>query len=133
MDYPQQIFHLAIPTHDLEKSTEYYVTQLGCRLARTYSDRITLDFFSHQLVCHLAPDSIELKPKMYPRHFGMTLRDRNDFDAIYERAKRNKLIFFQERFERFPKTEDAHESFFLQDPSNNLIEFKYYYDPKKMY
>ncbi len=28
----------------------------GCKLARRYADRITLDFFGDQLVCHLAEE-----------------------------------------------------------------------------
>ena len=47
------VFHLAIPTHDLDAAQEFYVTKLGCKLARRYDDRITLDFFGDQVVCHL--------------------------------------------------------------------------------
>ena len=46
-------FHLAIPTHDLDEAQDFYVTRLGCKLARRYPDRITLDFFGDQVVCHL--------------------------------------------------------------------------------
>jgi uncharacterized protein len=52
-------FHLAIPCKNLDEAFDFYVTQLGCKLARRYADRITLDFFGDQLVCHLAPDKIE--------------------------------------------------------------------------
>ena len=47
------VFHLAIPTHDLDAAQDFYVTRLGCKLARRYADRITLDFFGDQVVCHL--------------------------------------------------------------------------------
>ena len=47
------VFHLAIPVHDLDAAQHFYVTLLGCKLARRYPDRITLDFFGDQLVCHL--------------------------------------------------------------------------------
>ena len=47
------VFHLAIPVHDLEAAEHFYVELLGCKLARRYPDRITLDFFGDQLVCHL--------------------------------------------------------------------------------
>jgi uncharacterized protein len=48
------VFHLAIPVHDLDAAQHFYVDLLGCKLARRYPDRITLDFFGDQLVCHLA-------------------------------------------------------------------------------
>ena len=47
-------FHLAIPAYHLEETEDFYVRQLGCKLARRYPDRITLDFFGDQLVCHLS-------------------------------------------------------------------------------
>ena len=30
------VFHLAIPTHDLDAAQDFYVTMLGCKLARRY-------------------------------------------------------------------------------------------------
>ena len=57
----RDVFHLAIPVYDLDESQEFYVGALGCKLARRYADRITLDFFGDQLVCHLV-DPPEQKP-----------------------------------------------------------------------
>ena len=39
------IFHLAIPTHNLQAAKLFYTEVLDCRIAREYHDRITLDFF----------------------------------------------------------------------------------------
>ena len=47
------VFHVAIPVHDLDAAQQFYVSMLGCKLARRYPDRITVDFFGDQLVCHL--------------------------------------------------------------------------------
>ena len=49
-------FHLAIPVHDLDEARRFYVEQLGCHLARSYPDRITIDFFGDQVVCHLSDE-----------------------------------------------------------------------------
>src|SRR5271169_2603855 len=54
------VFHLAIPVHDLDAAQHFYVSMLGCKLARRYPDRITLDFFGDQLVCHLAKRDAEV-------------------------------------------------------------------------
>ena len=54
-------FHLAIPARDLDDAEAFYVKLLGCKLARRYADRITLDFFGDQLVCHLS-DRIDEDP-----------------------------------------------------------------------
>jgi extradiol dioxygenase family protein len=127
------VFHLAIPCRDLDEAASFYVDRLGCRLARRYDDRITLDFFGDQVVCHLAPDAIDEEPRMYPRHFGVTFRRKEAFDAVLERAREANLEFFEPPFVRFGGLREEHETFFLKDPSNNLIEFKHYRDPGCMY
>ena len=127
------VFHLAIPCGDLDEAQAFYVDRLGCRLARRYDDRITLDFFGDQVVCHLAPDKIDTEPEMYPRHFGVTFRRREDFDAVLERARAAKLPFFAEPFVRFEGRPESPRSFMLRDPSNTLLEFKFYANASMMY
>lgn len=129
------VFHLAIPVHDLDEAQRFYVTMLGCKLARRYPDRITLDFFGDQLVCHLTeteppePGSLEL----YPRHFGVTFRDPADFQALYDCAVIRKIQFFRDVSVRFEAMAEEHRTFVLADPSGNLLEFKHYRDPRMMY
>jgi extradiol dioxygenase family protein len=126
-------FHLAIPARDLEETEGFYVAGLGCHLARRYPDRITLDFFGDQLVCHLS-DKWERDPaSLYPRHFGITFRRREDFDDLVLLARIRALTFFQTVQSRFEGLVEEHLTFVLKDPSNNLIEFKHYRDPRMMY
>ena len=129
----ENVFHLAIPCACLDSAAKFYTEQLGCRLARRYDDRITLNFFGDQIVCHLSPDKIDQEPKMYPRHFGVTFRHRQAFDETIERARAHGLRFFAEPFVRFEGERAEHVTFFLVDPSNNLLEFEYYLDPEMMY
>jgi extradiol dioxygenase family protein len=126
------VFHLAIPARDLDEAEAFYVKVLGCKLARRYGDRITLDFFGDQLVCHLS-DRIDEDPTMYPRHFGITFRHREEFDAMIRLAHVRGAEFFQEPQQRFEGMVEEHATFVLRDPSNNLIEFKHYLDPRMMY
>jgi extradiol dioxygenase family protein len=126
------VFHLAIPCRDLDEAFDFYVTKLGCKLARRYADRITLDFFGDQVVCHRS-EKYDREPQMYPRHFGITFREQREFDALLALARQRELPFFQELFARFEGRAEEHQTFFLVDPSNNLLEFKYYHDPRMMY
>lgn len=125
-------FHLAIPARDLDEAMDFYVTKLGCKLARRYADRITLDFFGDQVVCHLS-DKIDPHPHMYPRHFGITFKHKQDFDRLLHLAQKREIPFFHEPSRRFPDLVEEHWTFLLIDPSNNLLEFKYYLDPRMMY
>jgi extradiol dioxygenase family protein len=126
------VFHLAIPAKNLDEAFDFYVRKLGCKLARRYDDRITLDFFGDQLVCHHSSD-IAAVPKEYPHHFGVTFRERRDFDNLLHLAFQRGLPFFREPFTRFEGLVEEHLTFFLVDPSNNLLEFKWYPDDRMMY
>ena len=126
------VFHLAIPARDLDEAQDFYVTRLGCHLARRYDDRITLDFFGDQVVCHLS-DQVDEDPQMYPRHFGVTFRNRPDFDAVLHCAEERDIPFFSPCRPRFEGRVEEHLTFVLRDPSGNLIEFKHYRDPRMMY
>jgi uncharacterized protein len=126
-------FHLAIPCKNLDEAFDFYVTQLGCKLARRYADRITLDFFGDQLVCHLAPDKIEQHPQVYPRHFGITFHKRQEYDDLLRLLQIRKFSFFSGPALRFADTVEEHSTLCLLDPSNNVLEFKHYRDPRMMY
>ncbi|MDT8859891.1 VOC family protein [Alkalihalobacillus sp. MEB130] len=127
-----KLFHLAIPCKELDETVEFY-EKLGCQLARRYDDRVTFNFFGDQVVCHLSPDHIDQSPKMYPRHFGITLTNKEEFHKLLDLAKENQLPFFQEPTTRFKGKQEEHILFFLIDPANNLLEFKYYHDVSMVY
>ncbi len=126
-------FHLAIPARDLDEAQDFYVTKLGCHLARRYEDRITIDFFGDQVVCHLSERWDAGPLHLYPRHFGITFRFREDFDALVFLAETRQLEIFAPCQPRFKDLVEEHLTFVLADPSGNLIEFKHYRDPRMMY
>jgi extradiol dioxygenase family protein len=132
---PGDVFHLAVPVYDLDEAQHFYVALLGCKLARRYEDRITLDFFGDQLVCHLtdAPERPAEPLDLYPRHFGVTFRRAEDFDALHELAVVRKVPFFRDVATRFEGRAEVHRTFVLRDPSDNLVEFKHYRDARMMY
>ena len=127
------IFHLAIPVRDLLEAERFYAGFLGCLVARRYDDRITLEFFGDQVVCHLNPEGTARAPQLYPRHFGVTFRKLEDFDALHRLALTRPEYIFRDRFMRFEGHREEHLSLCLIDPSNNVLEFKHYRDPEMMY
>jgi extradiol dioxygenase family protein len=132
MRYSGDVFHLAVPVRDLDEAQEFYVTKLGCKLARRYDDRITLDFFGDQLVCHLS-EAWDRELRLYPRHFGVTFRHKADFDRLLCLVENRDVACYQEVRSRFEGKVEEHLTVVLVDPSNNLIEFKHYRDPRMMY
>lgn len=124
--------HIAIPTYDLDVAVDYYVGGLGAKLARRYPDRVTFDFFGDQLVCHLCED-VPAEPNPYPRHFGVSFARSEDFDRLLRLVELRKLPTLNKAGVRFEGTAEEHRQIFLTDPSNNVLEFKCYDDPRLLY
>ncbi|MBB5894130.1 VOC family protein [Kutzneria kofuensis] len=132
MRNPYDACHIAVPARDLDEALEYYVFGLGAKLARRYDDRITLDFFGDQLVCHLCED-VPDEAVAYPRHFGVSFAQAEDFDRLVRLVEHRKLRVLSGPSIRFEGTAEQHRTLFLADPSNNVIEFKNYDDPRMQY
>src|SRR5574338_252233 len=122
----EHIFHIAIPAKDLKDSMEFYskFSSVG-----RHSDQYSIvNFFNHQVVLHLSDETPE-EPKMYPRHFGLVFKSEKDFYSMYGLVLSQGIKPWREMFVRYAETDSEHSSFFLCDPSNNLIEFKFYKNP----
>lgn len=127
------IFHLAVPSHNLTLTKEFYTTAFCAKIGREYNDYVIFNFFGHQLVTHLKPECVSSEVSMYPRHFGIIFENRNDFDHVYASCKQANAPFFEDLFERYQNQPGWHFSFFVADPSNNLIELKYYVNSSDIY
>ncbi|HNC84584.1 MAG TPA: VOC family protein [Nitrospira sp.] len=120
------LFHLAFPVHDLAAAKQFYVEGLGCALGRESPTAVTFGLAGHQLVAHLSEDELDRQKGIYPRHFGLVLTREEEWQALADRAEAQHLTFYQQPRRRFPGTRIEHRTFFLEDPSGNLLEFKYY-------
>ncbi len=122
----QVLFHLAFPVHDFKLAKAFYLDQLGCKLGRETEQALIIEFASHQLVAHKVSSLLEEQPGIYPRHFGLIFLDKKEFTDFIQRLNEKKITYEIPLKVRFPDTRLEHQSFFLKDPSNNLLEFKYY-------
>ncbi len=119
------IFHLAFPVTDLNAAKKFYVEGLGCTLGRESDSALILGLAGNQIVAHLTKEPVAQKG-IYPRHFGLVFTNETDWQALADRAKAKGLKFYQEPRHRFPGQRTEHRTFFLEDPSSNLLEFKHY-------
>jgi len=120
------LFHLAFPIHDVAAAKRFYVEGLGCTLGRESSHAVTFGLADHQLVAHVVDERQSEQKGIYPRHFGLIFLSKSQWQELADRAKTKELTFFQQPRLRFPGTRIEHHTFFLQDPSQNLLEFKHY-------
>ena len=119
------IFHLAFPIENIADTKRFYVDGLGCTIGRQTANSMILNLYGHQLVAHVT-EQIPLQVGIYPRHFGIVFPTLEDWQGLYDRATTAGLKFHQSAKHRFVGAITEHRTFFLADPFNNLMEFKYY-------
>ncbi len=122
----QSLFHLAFPIQDVDETLRFYVDGLGCTVGRRSNQAVTLGLGGHHLVGHLVTEAPPPQKGVYPRHFGLVFLSLQEWQAMVDRAKAKGLSFYQQPRVRFPGTRIEHRTFFLEDPSHNLLEFKQY-------
>jgi extradiol dioxygenase family protein len=120
------IFHLSFPVRDIASTKEFYVLGLGCKIGRQSAVAMMLDFHGNQLVAHVTDKPGPPQLNIYPRHFGLVFEREEEWNAWRDRAQKKRLEFFREPHRRFAGTPLEHLSFFLKDPSDNILEFKFY-------
>ncbi|RMG17248.1 MAG: glyoxalase [Deltaproteobacteria bacterium] len=119
-------FHLAFPVHDLDAAERFYVEGLGCTRGRRSEGSLILNFFGHQIVAHRV-DAPPAPPRsIYPRHFGLVFDEAAAYERLVERIQARGIPFYRGPGRRFVGQPMEHRHFFLEDPSHNLLEFKYY-------
>lgn len=121
------LFHLAFPVHDLALAKDFYHHKLGFSLGRESETALILEFGGHQIVAHKVDAIQPLQEGIYPRHFGLIFLEQNEFNEFLLRMYKQQVPIEIPLKTRFKNTRIEHQSFFLKDPSNNLLEFKYYH------
>jgi extradiol dioxygenase family protein len=127
------LFHLAFPIADVAQAKAFYGEGLGCKVGRENAKSVILNLCGHQLVAHLTDEPLTRQQGVYPRHFGIVFTDVADWETLLERAQRQGLKFYQLPKQRFVGTPLEHQTFFLEDPFYNLLEFKFYRHPEAIF
>ena len=120
------LFHVAFPMKNIEETKRFYVDGLGCALGRESKVALTLNLKGHQIVAQMTSELLEKPHSIYPRHFGLVLTTKEEWQVILDQAKDKKLSFFKEPRTRYAGSPLEHHTFFLEDPAHNLLEFKHY-------
>lgn len=120
------LFHLAFPVTNLAQTKAFYIDGLGCEAGREGPASLILSLYGHQLVAHVTQDEMPPQRGIYPRHFGLVFTQAADWEALIERAQQQQLTFYQNPKVRFLDSALEHRTAFLQDPFDNLLEFKFY-------
>lgn len=133
-------FHLAFPVHDLEAAREFYGELLGCPEGRSADEWIDFDFFGHQIVAHLVPDSAKTGDPgnsvdghdVPVPHFGVVL-SMSDWQEVADKLTAAGTDFVIEPYIRFKGQAGEQATMFFRDPSGNAIEMKAFKDLSQLF
>lgn len=133
-DLQQNVFHLALPVVDLEKSRKFYQDVLGLEQKRSSFNWIDFDFFGHQLSLHLVnspssrPEGTAIDGDQVPaRHYGLVVSEQG-WNLLRDRLREHEQAFLIGPKIRFQGKEGEQGTFFVADPDGNYLEFKYFSD-----
>ena len=133
------IFHLAYTVRDLESTRKFYGDLLGCQEGRSTENWVDFDFFGNQLSLHIGQTIKDLESdskvdnvEVPLPHFGCVL----DWDLFHNLADKLKLagiVFIIEPTIRFEGMPGEQATMFLEDYSQNALEFKSFRNPNEVF
>ena len=133
------IFHLAYTVRDLESSRKFYGDLLGCQEGRSTESWVDFDFFGNQLSLHIGQTIQELESdsrvdnvEVPLPHFGCVL-DWDLFHNLAEKLKLAGIVFIIEPTIRFEGMPAEQSTMFLEDYSQNALEFKSFRNPNEVF
>ena len=123
-------FHLAFPIFDIDKTIKWYTEILGCTIGRQDSKWVDFNFYNHQISGHLIDrKNISFETNIVDghnipiRHFGIILEPDIWID-LSEKLIKYKIEFVIKPNTRFRGEKGEQSTFFIKDPSENVLEFK---------
>ena len=133
------IFHLAYTVRDLESSRKFYGDLLGCQEGRSTESWVDFDFFGNQLSLHIGQTIKQLESdskvdnvEVPLPHFGCVL-DWDLFHNLAEKLKLAGIVIIIEPTIRFEGMPAEQATMFLEDYSQNALEFKSFRNPNEVF
>ncbi len=127
-------FHLAFPVNDLKLAKAFYLEVFDCEIGRESLNWVDFNFFGHQIVAHLAPKECNILKTnkvdgddIPSRHFGVIL-PWHEWEMICKRVYEKKIKFYIKPKIRFKGEKGEQGTFFIIDPSGNVLEIKSFKD-----
>ena len=124
-------FHISLPCKSIEATKDFYLNTVGVPDGRSSLKWVDVNLYGHQITFIESGDfkfnymNYNFEGAIIPSfHFGVIL-DQKEWNTQYEKFKKMDLL-------HIPKTNflvnqtGEHQSFFLKDPNEYVIEFKNY-------
>ena len=139
MDKNLRPFHLAFPVLNINETIQWYTKILGCKVGRQDKRWVDFNFYGHQISAHLVDQKIKFKntnkvdgDNIPCRHFGIIL-DQIEWNKLSKKLILKKIDFILEPNTRFKGKVGEQSTFFIKDPSDNVLEFKSFKNDKMIF
>ena len=133
------VFHLAYTVNDLDSTRRFYGDLLGCQEGRSTESWVDFDFFGNQLSLHIGQTIKELESdsrvdnvEVPLPHFGCVI-DWDLFHNLADKLKSAGIVFIIEPTIRFEGMPGEQATMFLEDYSQNALEFKSFRNPNEVF
>ncbi|HIF36016.1 MAG: VOC family protein [Candidatus Pseudothioglobus sp.] len=133
------VFHLAYTVNDLDSTRRFYGDLLGCQEGRSTESWVDFDFFGNQLSLHIGQTIKELESdsrvdnvEVPLPHFGCVI-DWDLFHNLADKLKSAGILFIIEPTIRFEGMPGEQATMFLEDYSQNALEFKSFRNPNEVF
>lgn len=131
-------FHVAIVVHDLNEARKFYGGVLGCPEGRSSDMWVDFNLYGHQFVCHTGPESRAKMSGLSVRnlvdgdnvpvpHYGVVLAW-EEWEKLVARLTDARVNFLLAPRIRFAGKPGEQGTFFVADPTGNVLEFKGFRD-----
>lgn len=132
-------FHLAMPVTDLTETMDFYTQNFECTLGRQAERWVDVNFYGHQLSFHLTDQYSEpraINPvdgdSIRILHYGVIL-DKITWQSLSVHLAKSGVHFVLNPKIRFAGEAGEQGTFFINDPSGNTLEFKYFDDKRDIF
>ncbi|MDH3693598.1 MAG: glyoxalase [Gammaproteobacteria bacterium] len=115
---------------DLHVAKHFYIELLGATIGRENGKWLDILLWGHQITLHNCPNEVLSPEQQGTRHFGIVL-PWDEWENNIERIRAAGHSFLLEPKILKQGTPQEQAKFYLQDPSNNVIEIKAYRDFNK--
>ena len=132
-------FHLAFPVYNINITVQWYTSMLNCSIGRKSERWVDFNFFGHQISAHLIDQELTQDKtnivdghNIPARHFGIIL-EMKQWKILVNQLNKKNIKYLIEPNIRFKGEKGEQATFFIKDPSNNVLEFKAFINDNQIF
>ena len=132
-------FHLAFPVYNINITVQWYTSMLNCLIGRKSDRWVDFNFFGHQISAHLIDQELTQDKtnivdghNIPARHFGIIL-EMKQWKILVNQLNKKNIKYLIEPNIRFKGEKGEQATFFIKDPSNNVLEFKAFINDNQIF